>query len=86
MDVKDLFNEEVVECIFDNSEQLFDRDLIIVIEVEKQQEGNLNVNEIEIKECGEFDLKLDIIIVSNCFENLIYFDLDEVEIMCNLFV
>lgn len=35
MDVKDLFNEEVVECIFDNSEELFDRDLIIVIEVEK---------------------------------------------------
>lgn len=29
---------------------------------------------------------MDIIIVSNCFENLIYFDLDEVEIMCNLFV
>lgn len=83
MDVKDSSNEEVVERILDNSEQPFDRDLTTVTEAEKQQEGNLNVNEIETKECGELDSKSDIITVSNRPENLTYFDSDEAEIMCN---
>ncbi|XP_062593094.1 uncharacterized protein LOC134254582, partial [Saccostrea cucullata] len=55
----------------------------IVTNEEKQHDWNLNVNETESKECGEFDSKSDIITANNRPENLTYFDSDEAELMCN---
>lgn len=78
--------EETAEHFPGSSKQPFSDALTTptVTNDEKQQEGSLNVNETETKECGELDSKSDIITFNNYPENLTYLDSDEAELTCNL--